>query len=463
MQISWDRGTLVIQDIPGVENGQQLPGVVWDHRTQSHRAPAWRYAQILAAAQAHSVRDRVTNRRAKKLPSVPIPSLRPYQAAAIASWQSAGNRGIVVLPTGAGKTRTAMAAIATTRDRTLVLVPTRVLLDQWCDAFLNLGFPPDAVGRFGDGDRVEAPITVCTYASARFHIQTLGNRFSLLVVDECHHFGLEHGDPILELCTAGRRLGLTATPPEDPSRLQNLQRYIGPQVFKTTIDELSGKYLAPYDLITLQLQLDREERRAYDHANGQFQPFCRDFFRASPHATWPQFVGAAMRTRQGRDALQGWRRSREICAFSSAKQTVLTTLLQRHAGQRMLVFTKDNRAAYAVAREHLIMPITCDIARSERDEMLGWFTEGKLTALVSARVLNEGVDVPAAEIAVLVAGSQGSREYVQRIGRVLRPAEGKRASIYELIIEGTHEARQLERGRRRLVAEEPVAVPPQRR
>jgi len=72
--------------------------------------------------------------------------------------------------------------------------------------------------------------------------------------------------------------------------------------------------------------------------------------------------------------------------------------------------------------------------------------------LVSARVLNEGVDVPEADVAVLVGGSQGKREFVQRVGRVLRPAQGKEAVVYELLSRGTHEVRESDRKRRGLAA-----------
>lgn len=458
MRTSWDRGTVVVHGIaPDIE----LPGVVWDPRTGSHRAPAWRHSEILQAARTRGldIEDGVL-RKTPAPPAVESPELRPYQAAAVAAWRRAGQRGILVLPTGAGKTRTAISAIVAARRRTLILVPTRVLLNQWVSALAAAGYPPALIGRYGDGVRDEQPITVCTYASARVHMHHLGNRFGLLVVDECHHFGNDHGDEILELCAAPGRLGLTATLPEDVDRRTRLARVVGEPVFESTVDELAGTWLAPYDLSTLTLTLTQEERRAYDLAVGRYRPYVQDFFRASPGATWPQLVASAMRTQAGRAALDAWRTSRKITAFASAKIASVRELLARHRGQRLLAFTGDNRAAYTIARELLVMPITCDIGRKERDRVLAWFAEGRLTALVSARVLNEGVDVPAAAVAVLVSGSQGSREYVQRVGRVLRPEEGKRALIYELVVANTHEARQAERGRRRLAGEAPAAVSP---
>ena len=105
----------------------------------------------------------------------------------------------------------------------------------------------------------------------------------------------------------------------------------------------------------------------------------------------------------------------------------------------------DNQTAYAIAREHLIMPLTCDIGRAERQEALARFQSGALRALVSAQVLNEGIDVPDAEVGIVVAGRLGEREHLQRIGRLLRPGEGKRALVYELVVERSSEARQAQR------------------
>jgi superfamily II DNA or RNA helicase len=91
------------------------------------------------------------------------------------------------------------------------------------------------------------------------------------------------------------------------------------------------------------------------------------------------------------------------------------------------------------------MPFTCDIRRKERATVLERFRRGELRALVSARALNEGIDVPDAEIGVIVAGRLGEREHVQRVGRLLRPSEGKRALIYEMVVRSTAEVRQAAR------------------
>ena len=110
---------------------------------------------------------------------------RPYQAEALAAWQAAQHRGVVVLPTGAGKTWVACLAIDDRRRSTLVLAPTLDLVRQWYDVLrTTFGVP---VGVVGGGDYDIQALTVSTYDSAYLHMEHLGNRFGLVVFDECHH------------------------------------------------------------------------------------------------------------------------------------------------------------------------------------------------------------------------------------------------------------------------------------
>lgn len=426
--------------------------MLWDPRVLAWRAPAYLYRELAGElARRHpGFRDEVR----PKLSAPPVivqPDLRPYQTAAAAAWDLAGRRGIIALPTGAGKTRTAIAIMARTGLRTLCLAPTRVLMAQWVN--LLGAAAPGPIGEYGDGRRFEHPITVATFAGALRNVETLGNRFELLIVDEAHHFGSGCGDEALEMCTAAARLGLTATPPEDPARRTRLEALIGPEVYRASVAELAGSYLAAFQLVTISTTLVPEERRAYDHELAVFRPVCRRFFDAAPEASWKDFVLAAGRSSEGRRALAAWRRTRSIVAYGRAKRRVVHDLLRQHQNHLTLIFASDNETAYAVAQEHLIQPITCDIGPRERERALRHFACGELRTLVSARVLNEGIDVPAADIAIVVGGSQGSREYIQRVGRVLRPAEGKTAIVYDLVTLGTHEVRHADRHRRALAAE----------
>jgi superfamily II DNA or RNA helicase len=456
MRLRFDRGTVLLIDPPPGFQVESLPGMKWDPRVKAHRAPAIRHADVRAALECRGVPflDEVPD--PGHLPaSFPDIELRPYQEDAHASWVAARWRGIVVLPTGSGKTRLAVAAMARTALPALCLVPTRVLLEQWRNSLAE--FYPGEIGCFGDGERRLQPITVGTYESAWRHMDHLGSRFSLLVVDEVHHFGAGTRDEALEMCCAPRRLGLTATPPEGAAASARLASLMGPVVFQLSIDDLAGDYLASYRLVTVEVELDLEERSSYESWMAVFRAVHARFLRLHPVATWDDFVRASGATDEGRRALAAWRSCRRLLAYCKGKRARLRALLREHAGARMLVFTGDNEAAYAVAREHLIMPLTCDIGRSERDTALAAFRCGELRTLVSSQVLNEGLDVSDADVAVIVAGRLGRREHVQRIGRLLRPSPGKRAVVYELVVRSSIEVRQVARKRAGLAARRATA------
>ena len=253
------------------------------------------------------------------------------------------------------------------------------------------------------------------------------------------------------MAIADARLGLTATPPRDARAVACLAELVGPTVFELAVGDLAGGFLASFDAIVLYLDLSREERSAYTNLSALFNGVHAEFRRIAPDATWAEFSRHCAGTAAGRRALAAWRQMRRLLSFTRAKRRALRPLLERHRDSRVLVFTADNDTAYAIAREHLVMPLTCDIGRQERDDVLDRFRRGDLRTLVSARVLNEGLDVPDADVAVVVGGALGEREHVQRVGRLLRPGEGKRAVVYELVTRNTAEVGQARRRRRGLV------------
>jgi predicted nuclease of restriction endonuclease-like RecB superfamily len=318
--------------------------------------------------------------------------LRTYQEAALSAWELAQRRGVIALPTGSGKTRLALAVMQRTQLSALCLVPTRVLLDQWwreASAVYR-----DAIGCYGDGVRRLAPVTIATFEGAYRHMHEIGHRFDLLIVDEVHHFGGGFRDEALEMAIADARLGLTATPPRDTSAAACLSDLVGPTVFELTVGDLAGGFLASFDAITLYLDLSPEERSSYMNLSSIFKGVYTEFHRAAPGASWTDFGRHAARTPEGRRALVAWRQMRRVLSFTHAKRRALRFLLDRHRDSKMLVFTADNDTAYTIAREHLVMPLTCDIHRQERDDVLDRFRAGDLRTLVSARVLNEGLVFP---------------------------------------------------------------------
>ncbi|MEN4041933.1 MAG: helicase-related protein, partial [Anaerolineaceae bacterium] len=121
------------------------------------------------------------------------------------------------------------------------------------------------------------------------------------------------------------------------------------------------------------------------------------------------------------------------------KFRALEKILADHAGERAIIFTADNATVYQIARQYLVPAITNQTKAKERKQILERFHSGEYTVLVACQVLNEGVDVPAASVGVVLSGSGSVKENVQRLGRILRKYGDKQATLYELIARGTAE------------------------
>ncbi len=457
MTISWrfDRGTLLVQG----DAASGWPGVVWDPRTQNLRAAAHRYRALRRAATTSGVSftDPIPARWSRSRQWAP-PSLRPYQRDAVMAWLGQGKRGVIVLPTGAGKTRVALAAAAAVRGPTAVLCPTRVLLGQWLEALKQVYAGP--LGVLGDGESRIEPVTVMTFESAFRRMDALGDRFALLVVDEVHHFASGLRAEALEACVAPYRLGLTATAPEAASAGElTLDDLVGPVAFAMSIGDLSGTHLAAFDVVRLRVGLTAAERAEYVRMARPYLELQAALRRATPSIDWEGTMRAMASTADGRRAIRAWQGAVALAAFPEEKRRLAAALIERHRDDKTLVFASRASDARTVSSDSLVPAITAEIVREERDAVMARFRDGTLRCVVSARVLNEGVDVPDANVAVLLGGALGVREQAQRVGRVLRPGPGKRAIVYDIATAGTVDADRADRKWRRFAAQTLPAMP----
>ncbi len=421
--------------IAGTRDPSQIPGAAWDAQSRAWRVPAEKYRELRVQLADEQIRIPDTPSEKSLEGTWQLPALRWYQTTALARWRTAGRRGVIALPTGSGKTVVALGAIAELGVPALIVVPTRVLLDQWATALERVW--SGRIGRIGDGDYQVEAITVCTYSSAVIWASRIGDRFGLVIIDEAHHVGAWCPGEVLEMLVAPARLGLTATPPPPGGALGDR---IGPVVYSLEVDDLKGDALADYELESVPVALAKLERERYGTQRSRFASFyATQARRERGQMDWRRFVTVATRSPAGREALEAWRGYRSLIAYSDGKRAALRRLLAKHRGERTLVFTADVATAYQIARELLVMPITHEIGRAERAQVIEKFRTGELTVLVSAQVLDEGFDVPDADVAIIVGGSSSARRQVQRIGRVLRPRPGKKAVIYELAVLETTE------------------------
>lgn len=439
IRLLFDSGTLIIEG-PTPDADPNLPGVKFDARTRQFRAEAIWYRTIVEHLRSHKQPYKDTARAYEPTPwrLQVTKEAFPHQIEGLQAWWQKGGKGVVVLPTGTGKTHLASMAIEKAGRPTLIITPTIDLMNQWYDE-LVLGFGTE-VGLIGGGYHDVQPLTVTTYDSAYLNMDRLGNRFGLIVFDECHHLpGPTYG--LAAICAiAPFRLGLTATPERADNAHTHLNQLIGEEVYRREITQLRGDYLAEYRATVLYVQLSEQERERYEQARELYRGFVQHSgINMSKPNGWGQFIFLAHRSPEGREAFRAYREQRELALAAPAKLNLLARLLERHNGDRVLIFTHDNATVYKIARQFLVPVITHQTKTKERREILLRFNAGTFPIVATSRVLNEGVNVPEANVAIILSGSGSVREHVQRLGRILRKSGDKEATLYEVITQGTAE------------------------
>ena len=439
--LTFDRGTLVLHPPP--RSKTWIDYATWDDRVEKFRIPAIRYRSLVEALQAEAT-DFIDEAKAF-YPLDLVASLEmtpyPHQNEALAAWKLAGRQGVVVLPTAAGKTYLAQMAMQATPRTTLIVVPTLDLMHQWY-AHLVAAFPDGEVGLLGGGSRDRTAILVATYDSAAIHAESLGNKYALIIFDECHHLPTDFNRVIAEYAIAPYRLGLSATPERTDGKHADLDILIGKEVYRKCAEDLAGKALAAHEIVQIKVKLSQLEREKYN----QLIQTRNDFLKQSKISLgslqgWQMFVQMSARSQAGRRAMLSHRQAKEIALGTDGKIRVLVDLLATHYPERILIFTADNATVYQISQNLLIPAITHQTPVKERHEILTKFKSGEYNTLVASNVLNEGVDVPAASIAIILSGTGSTREYIQRLGRILRKGntENKQATLYEVIAEDTSE------------------------
>jgi superfamily II DNA or RNA helicase len=366
-------------------------------------------------------------------------SPRDYQEEALTAWAQTGGRGVVVLPTGAGKTALALMAIARAGLRPLIIVPTLELLKQWTDGLRrSLALPAEAVGQVGGGVRQVRAATVITYDSAWRRPGEL-RPFGLLIFDEVHHLPSASYRRIATASEAPCRLGLTATPERADLLHQDLERLVGPVVYRRSPGELArARHIARFRQERLFIALTPEEEYQYYQLMSRFQWYmARNRLRGQG---FQQLVLRAGSDPVARDALRCHQQARQVALNAEGKAAQVLALLRRHAADRVLVFCEYTSVVDNLSRRLLLPSVTYRTPAAERRVTLEHFRSGAYTKLITGRVLNEGVDVPDANVAIVVSGSATPREQIQRLGRVLRPKD-QEAVLYEIVARGTCEER----------------------
>ena len=464
--LRYDEGTIRIEDAP--DDVERLSFVESDPRSKTHRAPAHRYPFLrrICLDRGVPLEDLVLD-----LPDLGAIStdydLREYQREALDAWLDSGERGVIELPTGSGKTVVAIGAIEALDVPTLAVVPTIDLLEQWETELESEFGDVTAIGRLGGGTQRVEPITVATYDSAYLRADELGDRFGLLLFDEVHHLGGEGYRDIARLSAAPARLGLTATFERPDGAHEIVEELLGSVVYRLSADDLAGEHLADYDIKRIEVELTPEERERYETHQGTFTDYlARSGLQLRSGSDYQELVKRSGSDPKAREALLAKQRAREVMMNAEKKTDALADILDRHRDDRIIVFTAYTDLVYELASRFLIPPITNETQSDERRRILEKFRRGEYSRVVAANVLDEGVDVPDANVAVVLSGSGSEREFTQRLGRVLRPksddvsepgdseagetarrSRAGRALLYEVVTTETAEERVARRRR----------------
>ncbi|PXA80766.1 hypothetical protein DMC25_21025 [Caulobacter sp. D4A] len=355
-----------------------------------------------------------------------ISGLRRWQTEAIEAWQGHGHRGIVGAVTGGGKTVFALACVRETRpETTLIVVPTVALLDQWWEeatSFFSLRL--DDVNLItGRGKLVRGTINIGVLNTVSKLEAKWAAEQTMLIVDECHKAASDKFSAVLDL-PAEKRLGLSATPyrPYDDGLRERLIPALGDVIYQYTYaDALRDEVIVPFSLRNVVFDLEEE--------------------RATSYAKMTRMIARTI-SENGSDspeAVSLYLRRARILNLSPARVEITLRLVAAHRGERILVFHEDVEACAVIHEVLMASGVRAGLYHSGlparmRAETLLDFRRGRSGVLVTCRALDEGFNVPEAQIGIIAASTATRRQRIQRLGRVLRPAAGKGgATIYTLV------------------------------
>ena len=458
LTVSFDKGTICITGTHPL----RIPYTKYDERSHILRAQALHYKEIIEYLQNSNL-DFIDNVPLFP-PFTPVRmqniQLRSYQNSAIDNWKKSWMRGCVILPTGAGKTTIGIKAIDQINAPTLVVVPTIDLIEQWkhnIQSHLVSNNNSSSnnntynktknsqrirVGQLGGGQDDIQPITIATYDSAYLRASTIGNQFKLVIFDEVHHLPAPGYRGIAEQLIAPYRLGLTATIKREDDLDELIPQLTGGVVFQMGPQELSTqKHLAEYTIDRRQVSLTPTEQQQYDLNYTKFLTHFKKLgFKIPSLHNLKRLIMISNQNKTARDAMLARNKANEIALNSQAKIHELQTILQEHPRAKTIIFTQNNKMVYQISDKFLIPFITYKTGKDERKDVLQGFKTSRYQAVVTSRVLDEGVDVPDAELGIIVSGTGSGRELIQRLGRILRPKQdGRKAKLIELVSKHTRE------------------------
>lgn len=366
--------------------------------------------------------------------------LRPYQENALQAALGA-KRSTIKAATGTGKTIIAIAWLKSVNLQSLIIVPTQALIYQsWAPKLQDAGLLD--VGQFYAYSKQEGSTVITTYASAVSHPELL-EKAEAVVLDEVHHLGAQTA--LLRLLPKLKEkeyvLGLSSVPERrDEAHEIFLKEF--PICFDVSLgDALRKGIVSPLEVLQIPAEMTDTERTKYLNETERIQ---RAFKFCGPNiAKWMRCFDPNTRQYIGRLGLLAMSRRKKLLTRIESKKDRILEIIQRHPAERIILFAESVKAIEEIKEFLVVHEASCETFHSKtepwrRMEILDDWGR-KFDILLSCRALEEGLDVKEVAIAILVTSGASERQFIQRIGRIVRPKEGKIARFYVVFCPGTVE------------------------
>lgn len=398
------------------------------------------------------------------------PGLWSWQAEALDAWHAAECRGVIEAVTGAGKTLIGItAAFEAFRQgiKVLVLVPTAELQDQWQRRLLET-IPQADVGTLGNGRHdslrdCDVLVAIINSATKRDILQQ--HSLGLVIADECHRYAARTFSTALDEGFS-YRLGLTATYRRpDKEEAAVLDPYFGGVVFRLWYERaLQDGVISSFDIAFVGIKLTDAERAEYQTTSSVISKLGMSLKvkLQLTEATFSAFMGVlqslasrkddrspeAMMARKYLEAM-----NKRISVLTNAKRKLeildeLSSVVGESRGTLVFSQTVDSSTMAAGRLQQSGIEteaVSSESKAHERRGALQRFAHGRAQALCAPRILDEGIDVPDADLAVVLSGSSRPRQTIQRLGRVIRrKADGRHGRFVVLFAVNTTEANHLD-------------------
>jgi len=375
--------------------------------------------------------------------------LREYQKEALKNWEEKNELGILDMATGTGKTFVAIAALNNYLKRRkkgliVIVVPKTLLVTQWSDELRKIGFSniievmkSSSIWKekltasllkieLGREQELIAIATYNSFCSQNFiDIINNTNLNLLLICDEMHHSWAPKFREGL-LIKYASRLGLSATPERylDIEGTKNMQNYFGGIVFRFPISEAIPEFLVRYEYHAEIVELTDDEKEKYEKLT-------MDISKKISTIVDEEIPDSLLRLLIRRS---------KIVTNSESKWAAFDKILDRNPNMRRTLIYCSERQINEVlrklrSRKIYANKITYKEPLKYRKEIIDLFTRDEYEAIVAIKVLDEGIDVPGIEQAIILASSGNPIEFIQRRGRILRKSKNKDyAAIHDILV-----------------------------